>query len=117
MVENMAAVELNQSYISVSGDAINLGVIRTDSVNTTAGIVVSDDATIHKLSIGENPKFKVIVEAGKVLTIQEKSGLEMCIRDSHIAVHSQQYNQDHDYLSFQKRLGYNDYLVLHFLEQ
>lgn len=76
MVENMAAVELNQSYISVSGDATNLGVMRTDSVNTTAGIVVSDDATINKLSIGENPKFKVIVEADKVLTIQEKSGLD-----------------------------------------
>lgn len=76
MVENMAAVELNQSYISVSGDATNLGVIRTDSVYTTAGIVVSDDATINKLSIGENPKFKVIVEAGKVLTIQEKLGLD-----------------------------------------
>ena len=76
MTENLAAVELDNSFLSLSSEISQIDVIRTKNAQTNAGIVINDDTTIDKLSIGQDPQFNIIIQDGKKLTIKEKSGLD-----------------------------------------
>lgn len=76
MTENLAAVELDNSFLSLAGDVSQIDVIRTKSAKTYAGIVINNDTTIDKLSIGKDPQFNIIIQEGKKLTIKDKSGLD-----------------------------------------
>lgn len=76
-VENLAAVEINNSWLTASGDASGLGTIRTDYTKQektvrTGGLILTGDTTLKALSITENDDFELWMPAGAVLTVNKK---------------------------------------------
>lgn len=76
-VENIAALELNGSWVKVEGDATSLGTIRTDYSDTddetrTSGLVLTGDATVAKLSVTTNDAFEVWIPSDATLTVLER---------------------------------------------
>lgn len=76
-VENLAALELNASWVKVEGDATSLGTIRTDYSDTddetrTSGLVLTGDATVAKLSVTTNDAFEVWIPSDATLTVLER---------------------------------------------
>ncbi len=73
------------------------------NAHTYAGIMIDNDMTINKLSIGKNPQLKIIMQEGKKLTIEEKSSFDNIhipvwikgsLTDGQIIVHYQGYAND-----------------------
>lgn len=76
-VENIAALELNGSWVKVEGDASCLGTIRTDYSKTddesrTGGLVLTGDATVSKVSVTTNDAFEVWIPSDATLTVLER---------------------------------------------
>ena len=76
-VENLAALELNASWVKVEGDASCLGTIRTDYSKTddesrTGGLVLTGDATVSKVSVTTNDAFEVWIPSDATLTVLER---------------------------------------------
>lgn len=76
-VENLAALELNASWVKVKGDATSLGTIRTDYSDTddetrTGGLVLTGDATVSKVSVTTNDAFEVWIPSDATLTVLER---------------------------------------------
>ena len=76
-VENLAALELNASWVKVEGDATSLGTIRTDYSKTddesrTGGLVLTGDATVSKVSVTTNDAFEVWIPSDATLTVLER---------------------------------------------
>ena len=76
-VENLAALELNASWVKVKGDATSLGTIRTDYSDTddetrTGGLVLTGDATVSKVSVTTNDAFEVWIPSDVTLTVLER---------------------------------------------
>lgn len=76
-VENLAALELNASWVKVEGDATSLGTIRTDYSDTddetrTGGLVLTGDATVSKVSVTTNDAFEVWIPSDATLTVLER---------------------------------------------
>lgn len=76
-VENLAATELNHSWVIVSGDATYLGTIRTDynkesGTNRTGGLVIEGSATVSRLSVNSNDDFEVWMPSDALLTVEER---------------------------------------------
>src|SRR5699024_1598999 len=75
-VENLAALELNGSWVQVEGDVTALGTIRTDYSKSdndlTGGLVLTGDATVSKLSVTTNDAFEVWVPSTATLTVEEQ---------------------------------------------
>lgn len=76
-VENLAALELNGSWVKVEGDATSLGTIRTDYSDTddetrTGGLVLTGDATVSKVSVTTNDAFEVWIPSDATLTVLER---------------------------------------------
>lgn len=76
-VENIAALELNGSWVKVEGDASCLGTIRTDYSDTddetrTGGLVLTGDATVSKVSVTTNDAFEVWIPSDATLTVLER---------------------------------------------
>mgnify|MGYP003372674922 CR=1 FL=1 len=76
-VENLAAVEINNSWLTASGDASGLGTIRTDYTKQektvrTGGLILTGDTTLKALSITENDDFELWMPAGAVLTVKKE---------------------------------------------
>lgn len=71
-IQNMAAVECANAWLEVSGDATNLGVVRTPSRAANAGLIVAGDATIQSLSLWKDSDFSIDVKQGKTLTVTGK---------------------------------------------
>ena len=76
-VENLAALELNASWVKVEGDATSLGTIRTDYSKTddesrTGGLVLTGDATVSKASVTTNDAFEVWIPSDATLTVLER---------------------------------------------
>ncbi|HIX17843.1 MAG TPA: leucine-rich repeat domain-containing protein [Candidatus Gemmiger faecavium] len=76
-VENLAAVEINNSWLTASGDASGLGTIRTDYTKQektarTGGLILTGDTILKALSITENDDFELWMPAGAVLTVNKK---------------------------------------------
>lgn len=76
-VENLAAVEINNSWLTASGDASGLGTIRTDYTKQektarTGGLILTRDTILKALSITENDDFELWMPAGAVLTVNKK---------------------------------------------
>lgn len=76
-VENLAAVEINNSWLTASGDASGLGTIRTDYTKQektarTGGLILTGDTTLKALSITENDDFELWMPAGAVLKVNKE---------------------------------------------
>lgn len=76
-VENLAAVEINNSWLTASGDASGLGTIRTDYTKQektarTGGLILTGDTILKALSITENDDFELWMPAGAVLTVNKE---------------------------------------------
>lgn len=95
-LENLAAVELENSYLSVSGDAGCLGVVRVASAKTPGGLVLTDDTTLHSLSVWKNMQFTITLPADKALTLSGQYNSSTPIpltvsgtpADGHVLVHT-----------------------------
>lgn len=75
-LENIAGLELNNSWVRASGDATCLGTIRTDCNKVegqprTGGLVLTGDTTVHALSVTSNEDFEVWMDADATLTVEE----------------------------------------------
>lgn len=75
-LENIAGLELNNSWVRASGDATCLGTIRTDCNKVegqprTGGLVLTGDTTVHALSVTSNEDFEVWMDADAKLTVEE----------------------------------------------
>lgn len=76
-VENLAALELNNSWVTASGDATALGYIRTDYTKTenetrTGGLVLTGSTTLQKISVTDQDDFELWMPADATLTVQNK---------------------------------------------
>ncbi len=73
-IENLAATELNGSWVRVSGDAAQLGVIRTGNSagDAVGGLVLEGDAQLYKLSVTAGDAFELWMPADATLTVSEK---------------------------------------------
>ena len=68
-VENLAALELGNSWITAAGDATALGVIRLENNKTGGGLILTGDTTLENLSLYRDTPFQLRIPADAVLTM------------------------------------------------
>lgn len=68
-VENLAALELGNSWITAAGDATTLGVIRLENNKTGGGLILTGDTTLENLSLYRDTPFQLRIPADAVLTM------------------------------------------------
>lgn len=71
-VENLAAVDLDHTWLSASGDMTALGIIRTSTTDSGGGFVVTGDTTVQKFSLKKDTTFQILLPADSTLTLTEK---------------------------------------------
>lgn len=75
--ENLAALELNNSWVTLSGDASGLGTIRCDFTREdqsvrTGGLILTGDTTLRGLSVTDSDDFELWMPADATLTVLNK---------------------------------------------
>lgn len=68
-VDNIAGLELGNSWITAVGDATALGVIRLESSKTGGGLILTGDTTLKNLSLYPDTPFQLRIPADAVLTM------------------------------------------------
>ena len=68
-VENLAALELGNSWITAAGDATALGVIRLENNKTGGGLILTGETTLENLSLYRDTPFQLRIPADAVLTM------------------------------------------------
>ena len=71
-VVDLSAIELDNCWLTASGDATYLGVVRTASANSQGALTLTGDTTLAGFGLKENGKFEVRMPANATLTVTEK---------------------------------------------
>ena len=68
-VLNLSAIELDDCWLTASGDASYLGVVRAASANAQGALTLTGDTTLAGFGLKENGKFEVRMPADATLTV------------------------------------------------
>ena len=71
-VENMAAVELYDCWLTGEGDLTGLGKIRIGSAATSGAFVITGDATVAGFVPRQNARFQIRMPADKTLNVTDR---------------------------------------------
>lgn len=71
-VENLAAVDLDHTWLAASGDMTALGIIRTSTTDSGGGFVITGDTTVQKFSLKKDTTFQILLPADSTLTLTQK---------------------------------------------
>lgn len=70
-VENLAAIDLDHTWLAASGDMTFLGVVRTSTTDSGGGFVITGDTTVQKFSLKKDTTFQILLPADSTLTLTE----------------------------------------------
>lgn len=68
-VLNLSAIELDDCWLTASGDASYLGVVRAASANAQGALTLTGDTTLAGFGLKENGEFEVRMPADATLTV------------------------------------------------